>query len=204
MPCFSCNQWVETTTGSCGLPWELSSEGQWLFFCDSCRIVDDRRRYWGVPHLLCAIPDWLSNERRLELHGEGVVFGADGSRLKLLDWAYAIPLRQLVQIYYSQGDLEEDSCRYFGRLLCFVCATVDHDYIYCYELFAVARPSCAMKATRATQRLHRALRARRYEANMHSFALTVARHCTRYYLDNASGKAVLAPPHVMVSAKRRA
>ena len=62
--------------------------------------------------------DRFSNERRLELYDEGVVFGADGSRLKLGDWAYAIPLRQLVQIYYSQGDLQEDSCRFFGSLLC--------------------------------------------------------------------------------------
>ena len=131
------------------------------------------QRYCGVARSLCAIPDRLSNERRKHLYSDGVVFGADGSRLVRDDWAYAISLHRRVQIEYILG------YRYLGRLLCFLCKTVNDEFTYCYELIAVARPSYAMNAIRAIQRLHRARRVRRYERSMRNFGLTLARASTR-------------------------
>ena len=112
--------------------------------------------------------------RSEELYADGAVFGADGSRLDDGDWAYALSLQQLVQIDYFHG-----GPRYFGRLLTFACKTFDDDLVYCYELFAVERPSCVMNAIRAIQRLYRVRRVRRYERSMHRFAVTLARYRTR-------------------------
>ena len=56
--------------------------------------------------------------------------------------------------------------------------TFDDYDLCCCEMFAVERPSCAMNANHAVQRLFRVRRVRRYERSMQRFALTVARHCT--------------------------